>query len=425
MSDNILMINVHSSSNAGDAALALVAVEQLQQHFPGYTVRLSMDDPDSHSGQEQALSSFFTWVKKGSKWYWVNLAWLLPATMLPALTHRLLGTPCFAFTPKRWRSLLRAYMDADLIVSKPGGFLYSSGRGLSLIVSLYTLWLATLVGKPLYILPQSIGPFPRKWERTLVGAVLAQARIIMVREEISLAQLRACGLPAGKSHVLPDLAFAFTGDDAETAATWLNGLGIAVDQKLPYLGMTIINWGANNLRFGRQAEYEAACAAAIRHFVLRWGGKVLLFPQVWGPLPNQDDRVPARRVAESLADLGDAVVAVDSPVAPGLLRSAYQFMDLFIGTRMHSNIFALSAGVPVIGIGYLPKTQGITQMLGLGEWTVGIDEVTAERLVNMLEDLWSMRDQVRAHLGEVIPTLVADAGKAGELVASDFARVKR
>jgi colanic acid/amylovoran biosynthesis protein len=425
VSQSILMINVHSSSNAGDAALALVAIEQLQQHFPGYKVTLSMDDPHSHSGPEQALSSFFTWVKHGSKWHWLNLVRLLPATMVPALTYRLLGNPCFIFTPRRWRTLLRAYMDADLVVSKPGGFLYSSGRGLSLIISLYTLWLATIIGKPLYILPQSVGPFSRKWERQLVGAVLAQARIIMVREEISLTQLGACGLPAGKSQMLPDLAFAFAGDDAETAAQWLKSLGVDVHQKVPYLGMTIINWGVSNARFGRQAEYEAACAAALRHFVVQWGGRVLLFPQVWGPLASQDDRVPARRVAESLADLGDAVVPIDSPVAPSLLRSAYEFMDLFVGTRMHSNIFALSAGVPVIGIGYLPKTQGITQMLGLGEWTVSIDEVTAERLVDMLEELWSVRDQVRAHLDKMIPNLVADARKAGELVASDFATLRR
>ncbi len=424
MSKSILMINVHSSCNAGDAALALVAVEQLRKHFSDCRVRMSMDTPDSHLGDEKALSSFFTWVKRGSQWNWFSLAWLLPGTLLPAIAYRLLGDPVFVITPKPWQPLLRAYIDADLVVSKPGGFLYSSGNGLSLLIALHTLWMAVLVGKPLYIFPQSVGPFSRTWERKLVGMVLARARIIMVREAISLAQLGACGLSPEKSQLLPDLAFDFRGESAETAAAWLREFGVDVHEKSPYLGMTVINWAVKNTGFGRQSEYEAACAAAIRHFVDQFGGKVLLFPQVWGPLESQDDRVPARRVAESVADLGDAVIAIESPATPGLLRSAYQFMDLFIGTRMHSNIFALSAGVPVIGIGYLPKTQGITEMLGLGEWTIGIEEVTAEHLVAMLEQLWSNREDVRAHLGKAIPIVVADAKKAGELIASDFVLVR-
>ncbi len=40
-------------------------------------------------------------------------------------------------------------------------------------------------------------------------------------------------------------------------------------------------------------------------------------------------------------------------------------MDLFLGTRLHSNIFALVAGVPVVAVAYQYKTFGLMEMIGL------------------------------------------------------------
>jgi len=184
--------------------------------------------------------------------------------------------------------------------------------------------------------------------------------------------------------------------------------------------MTVINWRAQNPRFGLQAKYETSCAEAVRFFVERYEGRAILFPQVWGPSASQDDRVPARRIAGQLGDLDHSVLVVEEPLPPDLLKSVYGLMDLFIGTRMHSNIFALSQGVPVIAIGYQHKTRGIMQMVGLDRWIIDIQHIHGQTLVDMLTELWKERNEIRAHLSRTVPTLAEQVKQVGALVATDF-----
>jgi colanic acid/amylovoran biosynthesis protein len=449
----ILLTNIHSDRNAGDAALTQVTLQQLKQCFPDSRVRLVMDDPvmddrvvGKSAGQtirrrpagpavmdDRVIPSLFTWLQQAGadgkpRWRKRRLLGALPVTLIPLLVHRLTGRRALAFTPAGLRALVTATLAADLVVVKPGGFLYSSGLGLTLLISLYSMALALVAGKPLYVMPQSIGPFRRRWEQRITGWLLNRARLVMAREPLSLALLHEGGVAPARCRLMPDPAFAFAGAPGAAADEWLRRWDIDPQGDRPLLGMTAIHWGAENRDFDRQADYEAALAAAAEFFVRAYGGKVALFTQVWGPSASQDDRVPARRLAARLAAgqpaMAQAVRLIDQPAPPEILKTAYGRMDLFIGTRMHSNIFALSAGVPVIAIGYQHKTEGILQTLGLERWTIDIRQVNPARLQAMLAELWEARDSLRAHLRQILPGVVAQAGQAGALVAQSFESVR-
>ena len=66
-------------------------------------------------------------------------------------------------------------------------------------------------------------------------------------------------------------------------------------------------------------------------------------------------------------------------------------MDVFLGTRMHSNIFALSGRVPVIAIGYLHKTQGIAAQVGIEDWVIDIQDIEAAGLISKFDQLWNVK----------------------------------
>ena len=87
---------------------------------------------------------------------------------------------------------------------------------------------------------------------------------------------------------------------------------------------------------------------------------------------------------------------------------------------MHSNIFALSMGVPVIAIGYQYKTRGIMQMAGLEDWVTDIQKVTPELLTEKLNALMTHRHQLQQHLDQIIPMLVQQSRQAGARIAADF-----
>lgn len=429
MTTRVLILNVHSSRNAGDAALAHMTLKLLEEQFSPLQATLSMDDPASHSGAGTAVGSLINWLKstlpgEKPKWKKWNLVRLVPATLIPVLSFRLFRRAVYVFTPQALRNLVDAYLRADLVVSEAGGFLYHSGSGLTLLVAFYSLALALLVGKPLYIFPQSIGPFHKKWQCTFARWVLNRARIVMVREPISLEQIEACGVKPDMCRLVPDLAFGFESAAVDDAEGWLVRQGIDLSQDRPLLGFTVINWGAQNRQFNLQGRYESAIASTARFFIENYGGKVVFIPQVWGPLPSQDDRTPARRIAAHLDSLASRVLVIEEPLAPDLLKAVYGRMDLFIGTRMHSNIFALSEGVPVIAIGYQHKTKGIARMLGLEEWVIDIQQVDEVGLNNLLGDLCDKKETLRRKIQAGMPAIIAGSQQAGRLVATDFASLK-
>jgi colanic acid/amylovoran biosynthesis protein len=284
----------------------------------------------------------------------------------------------------------------------------------------YIMALALWAGKPLYLLPQSIGPLRRRWERWLVGWLLARARLVMVRETLSLKQLPVPP-QSPRVRLLPDTALTFTGAPLAEATAWLLSQGIDLVQR-PYLGLTAINWYAQNPAFPSQTAYEQALALAIQRFVEVCQGRAVFFPQVCGPSRDQDDRVAARRVAALLPGLGDRLVLIETTPEPALLKTAMGQMDVFLGTRMHSNLFALSGAVPFLAIAYQFKTQGIVRMVGLEQWVLPIEQASGGQVAEQLLALWQAREPVRAHLEAVVPPLKQQAAQAGPLVAADFAQ---
>ncbi len=427
MAPRILLINLHSSWNAGDNALTQEALRQLDTQFPSAHFTLAMNDPDSHSGKGEVVGSFTAWVKPIEKqgsagWRWWAFPGLVVQSLLAQAGYRLTGRPwLFLVAPERQR-LLEAYFRADLVISSAGNFLYTSGRfGLPFLLALFSIYYGLLAGKPVYTLPQTLGPITRDRERFLTKKVLCGVRIVLVRDPISADVWKTWGIQGAQWALHPDLAFSMAqGEGREEAIALLTEFSVRRDPARPCLGITLINWGAQNQRFSRQGPYEEAIEAAIRAFLSSYGGQVVLFAQVHGPTQAQNDLVPARRVLARLADLGDRVVLMDRWVAPPVLKAAYGQMDLFIGTRLHSNIFALSQAVPVIAIGYQYKTRGVMRMLGLEPWVLDIEQVNGNTLVPLLHQAWAERSHTRAHLLETIPQVREQASKAGLLIASDF-----
>jgi colanic acid/amylovoran biosynthesis protein len=416
----ILIVNLHSSHNAGDDVLTRVTVRQLAQAFPDARLTLAMNDPGSYRGVEQTVGSFVTWLKDShGRWrIWSPL--LIVLSLLTALGYRLMGRRVLALVPAAYRPLLQAYFTADLVVSSAGNFLYSSGRvGLTLLLAIYVMIYGWLVGKPLYTMPQTIGPLRHRWEERAVRWALGKARLVFVRDAISQAELQRIGLWDGRCRLAPDVAFALPPAPATAGEALLAAHGLRPEVR-PRLGVTLINWGAQNHLFTGQEGYETAVAQTIRHFLHQYGGQAFLFAQVRGPAPADDDLIPAQRVKAQLADLGEQVVLVTTPCAPEELKAAYGRMDIFLGSRLHSNIFALCEVVPTVTIQYQYKTRGVMQMLSLEEWVIEIERVNKADLWSLLERLWTERETIHQRLQVVLLSIVAEANSVGTTIAVHY-----
>lgn len=421
----ILLINIHSTDNAGDFALMKESIRLIEENFPEpTTVILVMDELSEKINSYTQKISLYNWVFETNHVRKTRLSisrtLLLPfLTLPPLLIFRLCGHFLKWLTPESLRDLLQAYCETDAIVSIAGGYLYSSGRGTTLALKMYSLLLALILNKPVYLLPQSIGPFNKTWEKWMARIVLSRTRIIMVREPISLQVIRNCNVLAPKIRLIPDLGFGFRGVDKRVLDTWLIDHHIYI-QQLPALGMTVIDWSAQSHGFLHQERYEQSCIQAASYFIEKIGGVVYIFSQVLGPTIGQDDRRISERIASGLQAYPGKVFQINLPITPEILKSIYGKMTIFLGTRMHSNIFALSEGVPLLAIGYLHKTQGIMEMLDLGYWVIDINKVEPDQLRVRLDELYCQRTEIKKHIQIKMQEIKSQLKVAGPLIYADI-----
>ena len=72
--------------------------------------------------------------------------------------------------------------------------------------------------------------------------------------------------------------------------------------------------------------------------------------------------------------------------------------DVLIGMRMHSIIFALKGGCPVVAIQYSSKVKSLMQTIQLDNWLIGIRDVSAETLAAKVDGIIKQRDAVTKHI---------------------------
>jgi len=112
---------------------------------------------------------------------------------------------------------------------------------------------------------------------------------------------------------------------------------------------------------------------------------------------HKDDRRTALQVRKLMRHGGSTKV-LTSHLSPEQLVSIYSRMEFHIGTRMHSNIFALTAGVPVLAIAYEDKTYGLMSILKLERYAIDIEELDARRLLEMVKDIAHERDRLASDI---------------------------
>lgn len=424
----ILLIHVHATDNAGDAALLDMALIALREALPEGRVTIAMNAPDMrYDRREEGIEvapSFIAVTQPGGRASTLRRVVALLAGGGQALAAAWLWRLFRRMPPlpnRGLRRLLAQYAAADLVVSCPGNIFASTGKaGLPVLLSALTVAIGLALGKPLYVLPQSVGPLTKGWQRRLVGALYRRARVVMVREPVSLRFASSLGIPADRLHLVPDLAYAYP-----AAAT--RGVDPALLARVsalprPIVGVTAINRLLSAVEGPVWDAYERGLAEGLAAFAVKRGGSVVFFPQVTGPAEREDDRIAARRIAAAMSDADSrfAVLALEEKLSPAELKALYAGVDLFVGTRMHSVIFATSAGVPTLCIEYLSKTRGLAEMMGLEGWVLDLREVTGDRLRERLDALWGARNDVRADLLRQLPEMADAARRAGALIRSDI-----
>ncbi len=411
----IVISHVYSKHNNGDAAILSAQIAMLRRAFQHPQIHIlslePIEDGYQFDGIQVVNAVMFGSVSPANgriKKVILAVAMIIYTTVWAAtfrVSHVALPLP------RAWREPMRVLAGADVQVCVGGGYLRAKKGAVSTILLLllfHQVWLAKVLGKPVYLYSQSFGPYPQKIQMRIAATSLRRADLILVREAKSLALLGDMGVDGDRVVPVADSAFAFQPDLTPGRLTEVIGTDRAGEQ---VVGLTARAW----LPPEAQREYERSIAQFIDRLSQRDGFRVVVIAQVTATEQGDDDRLVGQRIQDMLGSR-DNVVFLERQFSHYEIKSVYAALDYLIGTRFHSVIFALTSGVPTLAIEYEHKTSGIMQDLGLGQWVLPMEDVTADRLAELFDDLVRDHDAYLRILREVMPGYVARAGETAALL---------
>lgn len=313
---------------------------------------------------------------------------------------------------------INEYIDSDWVIFCGGQNIY--GINPQIFIATYQIILGKLLYKPIMIYANSLGSFKQKTVRPFIRWLLNKVDLITTREEISKVILDEIGVST-PVFATTDTAFSLSSVSRKDSERFLEKeTGITKDKLM--IGITAILWHFPDRNVPNDRAYEnytTAMAGAIDYMINKLNAYVIFFPQTGNITTHRDDKRAARIIFTKIENKSRVVILTDD-YSPEQLKGMYGCMSLFIGTRFHSCIFALSMNVPTIAIEYEGhKASGIMEMLGLENYVCDIYSITASTLETKIDDLWSEKDAIRSKLKEKI-IVIQDKEKENVELAIEY-----
>lgn len=290
-----------------------------------------------------------------------------------------------------------ALLGSDIIISKGGSYLTTQNTGirqfLSFIRMLYPFIFAKRYSKKIVIFSQSLGPVCGRFNQWVFLKTLQNINGIYLRESLCLDEYPVVKKLCQKltCKVIPDTAFYLKREKKNVCnidmilGTYNAGYTI-VDHAFKYIS-------SESEREKKIESYKKSIVDSMTYLMDEKGALIHIFPQVL--VDNSSDGHNDAKISKEIVarfkntKYEKNVVFYDFNLTPIELKELYSKMDVFIGTRLHSVIFAFTEGIPAINISYHgTKSQGILNMLDkCHEFVINIDTIHSELLITKLKKL--------------------------------------
>jgi polysaccharide pyruvyl transferase WcaK-like protein len=387
-------------ANLGDLAMLQVALERLERIWPEASFQVLTNTPDRlrvHCPRARPvpLRGNRCWLRVGSL-----PQWLIPG--IPPVMRSRFPSKCFwrllrlMYPPnlRQTRQFSEALFNSRILVLAGCGILNDAFRTTALqILDLFEV--AGRCGIQTVMVGQGIGPI-------LDPVLLNRAREVLPRIDALFVRERVATLPLLRRIQVPTDRICFTGDDA---------MEMVWNQRPSQIGTQI----GVSLRL---AAYSGINEAESRQIVELLAGKARQhaaemtgIPILCGTQATSDVHT-LNRLAEGLWRRDG-----DRPTTPGNIISRTSLCRLVVTNTYHAGVFALSQGIPAIGIArstyYRDKFNGLADQFGGGCVVLDADNVRfLESLAITVERLWDEAENLRPQLLAVAENKVKEGQKA-------------
>lgn len=244
--------------------------------------------------------------------------------------------------------ILKAIANSDLVISGGGSLLQDATSIRNTYYYLSIMGLAKLLGKPVMLYSQGIGPLYRKSTRRAVSFMLKYVDGITVRDSISKDELLSLGIT--NVEVTADAVLAMHKADVSIGAEILAGYrcDMACTNR-KRIGIAVRSWKEDT-------AYRQSLADVLSQLSEDDNADIIFIPMSY-----PDDMIEAKAIAK--------LMRTKSVVLEGSFTTEEQLslsgnVDVMIGIRLHALVFSSLMGKPVIGISYDPKITSFLHMIG-------------------------------------------------------------
>ena len=386
--------------NVGDTALMQVCVKRISDRWPKARLEVFTRDPhrlaialpdvsplgsDGKAMFMERWNVFGAWqhfVPDRLKWRFANLEF--HARMAnPFLAAKWIGWRRARRSPdtKAIHDLMETISRADAVVATGGGYFTDRFAGDARGV-IATLRIAQKLGKPTALFGQGLGPLGDWSLRRELRKVLRNADLVALRDDVGGSRLLdelGC----------PETNVIVTGDDT---------VEIAHCQREQELGVHIGLNVRKDYYSGLDSFHLSRLRSVLGEIVSDFETSFVPVPTSWHERDLDLDNI--RSVVDSLPSALWDLPALDTP--NGVIQQIGKCRIAITGSY-HGGVFALSQGIPTVGLAksayYQLKFRGLADQFGEGCWVVSLDSPEFERnLSEAVRTAWRRAEELRPRL---------------------------
>jgi polysaccharide pyruvyl transferase WcaK-like protein len=93
---------------------------------------------------------------------------------------------------------------------------------------------------------------------------------------------------------------------------------------------------------------------------------------------------------------------------------------LLIGEKLHSLVFSAAVNTPFIGIAYAPEHFDFVDSVGFNEYVLSVNEITAEKVLTMFDDLVDNYEEMQSKLGRIVNEFREKQSRFAAAIAADI-----
>jgi polysaccharide pyruvyl transferase CsaB len=281
-------------------------------------------------GDEAILEKFIQTIQEISKDVQITVM-----SGKPEFTEKVYGVT--AIDRKDFFKVNREIKRNNIVIFGGGSLLQDVTSKRSIYYYFYIIMLSLILKKKVILLSQGIGPIRGRFNRIFTSFLLNRVQYITVRDTNSYEELIELKISKGKIEFSADPVIDYNNIIKEKE----------IGKKQKTIGISFRYW--------KDSEVITPLLEIIKKLKSE-GIDVLMIPFHY----NEDIRL----IDEIEEKSEFHIASIKNKMTPAELYEEISKLDLLVGSRLHSLIFAVSAEIPITAVSYDPKVEYFMKSIG-------------------------------------------------------------